>query len=229
MAEKRRGGRIGCILGCVGLLLVGGVGLLVLLLVVGGGSVAYLYTARDAAELERMVAEIEAEREAAAAAEAAHVEAMTEEAGEAGAAEVEPAVEAASAAQPEAGEADEEVAAPAPAPVAAPAPRPAPRPAPAAGSGDDFLEDDPFAAPEDVPEPAAATGGGQVAVEGSADVVLIQGGSRHPVPGTVPPGRYEIEATFSDGSPVNVGKITVDEGGDHVVRCNENMGICRGS
>ncbi|MBW1881568.1 MAG: hypothetical protein JRJ84_24685, partial [Deltaproteobacteria bacterium] len=45
----------------------------------------------------------------------------------------------------------------------------------------------------------------------------------------VPPGSYDIEATFSDGVPVNVGRMTVGEGGTHVVRCNENMGICRGS
>ena len=72
--------------------------------------------------------------------------------------------------------------------------------------------------------------GGKVTVEGAATVVLIGGdGSRTTLPASVPSGSYTMEATFSDGVPVNVGKVTVEEGGSHVVRCNENMGICRGS
>lgn len=71
-------------------------------------------------------------------------------------------------------------------------------------------------------------GSSNVEVEGEAGVVLVSGSTRYGVPGaTVPPGRYDIEATFPGEDPVVVGKITVREGESHTISCNQRMGICR--
>jgi hypothetical protein len=67
-----------------------------------------------------------------------------------------------------------------------------------------------------------------VSVEGGGAVVLVGSGGRYPVPGSVPPGRYEIEVTFTGQPAVNAGRITVREGSPAAVRCNERMGICSG-
>ena len=63
-------------------------------------------------------------------------------------------------------------------------------------------------------------------VTGEGEVFLLAGGARHRVPGSVPPGRYQVEATFPGQAPVEVGSVTV---GDTpvVLRCNANMGLCR--
>jgi hypothetical protein len=58
-------------------------------------------------------------------------------------------------------------------------------------------------------------------------VVLVGSGARYPLPGSAPPGRYDIEATFPGEPPLVAGKITVGLGGNAVVVCNTNMGICR--
>ncbi len=76
-------------------------------------------------------------------------------------------------------------------------------------------------------EPVKAAAGGKVTVEGEGSVVLIGAdGKRVKVPGNVPAGKYEIEATFEGEPAVVVGKITVGESGA-TVACNANMGICR--
>ncbi len=72
---------------------------------------------------------------------------------------------------------------------------------------------------------AGAGGGGNISVSGPASVVLLSGGARYPVPGSVPDGKYEIEASFPGESAVTVGNITVS--GSHTVHCSARMGTCR--
>jgi hypothetical protein len=43
----------------------------------------------------------------------------------------------------------------------------------------------------------------------------------------VPAGRYDVEATFPDQSPLVVTKVTVREGEPLTIACNSRMGICR--
>ncbi|MFH1463765.1 MAG: hypothetical protein ABIO70_05190 [Pseudomonadota bacterium] len=84
----------------------------------------------------------------------------------------------------------------------------------------------PEAAPAEAP--AVSTGSGHnVTVEGPASVVLISSAGRFPVPGSIVPGRYEVEATFPGDEPVKFGNLTVARGGSYTVVCNPRMGICR--
>ena len=76
------------------------------------------------------------------------------------------------------------------------------------------------------PSPAPSSGS-FVSVDGDGSVVLVGGGRRYSLPTTVPPGRYDIEVTFSGQKPISVDKITVREGSDATIRCNARMGVCR--
>jgi hypothetical protein len=89
------------------------------------------------------------------------------------------------------------------APAPAPAPAPKPSPAPASGGG----------------------GGHSVAITGNAKVVLVSGGARYNMPGRVPTGSYDIEATFPGEPAVVVGTIKVN--GASSINCSDRMGTCR--
>lgn len=111
-------------------------------------------------------------------------------------------------------------------------------------NGDDGEEEDgaPVDAPQEAPEPPPpppepretapapspppAPKGAPVKTKGDGQVVLIGGSGRFPVPGNVPPGRYDIEVTFDGASPVRSGKVDVGADGA-TVQCNADMGICR--
>jgi hypothetical protein len=226
MAEERKKGGCGCaVIGCVLLLLLGAIGVGIVLVAGGAGALFLVAGSRysdmaDSIEMpapptvvveEPVVAPVEAEGEEAEGEEAEGEEAEGEEA-EGEEAEGEEAEGEEAEGEEAEGEGDETPASAARIRTPPPATSPAPTPP-----------------PEPVAPPPPTTSGTQVDVEGNAKVVLISGDRRYPVPGQVPPGSYDIEATFSDGIPVNVGRMTVGESGSHVVRCNENMGICRGS
>ncbi|MCA9493358.1 MAG: hypothetical protein KC621_25680 [Myxococcales bacterium] len=62
---------------------------------------------------------------------------------------------------------------------------------------------------------------------GDAAVALVAGnGTRVAVPGEVPVGVYNIEATFPGAAPVLAGKVKVTPAGV-TIKCNPKMGICR--
>ena len=70
--------------------------------------------------------------------------------------------------------------------------------------------------------------GSDVTVDGDARVVLISSkGERLQLPAKVPPGKYDIEATFSGRAPVVVGNTSVKVGSNTVISCNPRMFICR--
>lgn len=70
--------------------------------------------------------------------------------------------------------------------------------------------------------------GSEVTVEGDARVVLVSSkGERVQLPAKVPPGKYDIEATFSGRAPVIVGNTAVKVGSNTVISCNPRMFICR--
>lgn len=73
----------------------------------------------------------------------------------------------------------------------------------------------------------AAGGTPNVVVEGEGKVVLVAGGKRYAVPGTVPPGPYDIEVAFPGEKAVVVGTARVREGQTLTIRCKAAMGICR--
>ena len=57
-------------------------------------------------------------------------------------------------------------------------------------------------------------------------MVLVSGGARYNMPGSVPIGRYDIEATFPGGSAVVVGSINV-QGGSYRIACHPRFENCR--
>lgn len=63
-------------------------------------------------------------------------------------------------------------------------------------------------------------------ISGDAEVVLIDGAQRYPLPSSVPQGRYAIEATFPGRAPFEAGKITVLQGEPLTVVCLERLGLC---
>jgi len=199
---------LGCAaLGCLGIVLLGGVAVLATFLVAGAGGFAWYAAQSDQRSAPSPVTTPHDVRPAPHVVQPTPASSATPE---------KPATETAPP-PPE-----EPVTDGTPAPASAPAPKTAPAPVPAP---------QPTVTPKPAPKLAPAKPSGPtVTVEGNAKVVLISAsGKRYSVPGTVPAGTYEIEATFSDGVPVKVGKMRVDDGAKHTVRCNEAMGICRGS
>lgn len=100
-------------------------------------------------------------------------------------------------------------------PAPAAAPPTAPRPA----------TSDPAATP--TPAPADDTGSGTVRATGFASQIVLIGGGQRLRPGTVPAGRYRIEATFPDGSVVKAGQITVTDGSLTTLHCSKVYKTCR--
>lgn len=91
----------------------------------------------------------------------------------------------------------------------------------------DLLSDDPKPIDKTgASRPVEEKKGSKVSVDGDAKVVLVGGGKRFNVPGTVPAGKYEIEAAFPGEDAVIVGKVTVGDG-PVSISCNPRMGICR--
>jgi hypothetical protein len=222
MAKKK--GKAGCILGCLGLIVIGG-GLVLAVGVAGGGAWFLMGTGEDMMmpDIEDRFMEMEipappeppsepipgddgvADVDDGGAARDALAEALAMEA------EPEPEPEVLPEPEPE----PEREAEPEPEPEPEPQqPKAQPKPPPARSSGSSGG--------------SASSGGGQnVTVSGSATVVLLSGGSRHSVPGRIPAGRYEIEAAFPGESAVVVGNINVDSGGSYRIVCNERFGNCR--
>jgi len=66
-----------------------------------------------------------------------------------------------------------------------------------------------------------------VYVAGTAKVTLIKGGERIEVPGTVPPGEYEVEAVYSGGEPFSAGTLSARTGVDMKVLCSEALKGCK--
>jgi hypothetical protein len=67
----------------------------------------------------------------------------------------------------------------------------------------------------------------KVGFDGDGSVALIQGRRRFKIPGDVPAGKYEIEATFDGEAPVRTGSVTVVAGTPITISCRQSMGICR--
>lgn len=223
MANQRRGGGLGCLVGCLVLLVFGGFGVAVVALVGGGvaGFLAYQVDRPVAVPIAPAPPVVIAPLPAPNPPELEVTEVVDPEVA---VPETPPTPEVAVEAEPEV-----VAVAPAPSPRPAPSaprpaptvtPKPAPEPAPAPA---------PAPAPTTKPAPMTRPGSGtQVDVEGGGSVVLVSGSKRYPVPGAVPAGKYEMEVTFEGSEPITVGKITV--GSDTVtIRCNERMQICRGS
>jgi hypothetical protein len=224
----------GCIFGCLGLLLVGG-GVVIATGIAGagawywmGGSDAGLMDfGNDADELSALFDE---SLEALEAAELAAQEAAD------GVAVVEPPALEEPVEDDGVRDALEEALAmeAAPPPPPAPEPEPVPAPAPSSGSSASSGSDGgsaapaPAPAPAPKPSPAPASGGGgghSVAITGNAKVVLVSGGARYNMPGRVPTGSYDIEATFPGEPAVVVGTIKVN--GASSINCSDRMGTCR--
>ena len=215
MAEKKR--PLGCVLGCLGALVVAvialGVGL------AGGGALVWLgfepssEEPQGAAVAVPVAVQVPVAPPVGAAAPASGAEGedldaartALEEALAFGSRSQAPAPAEPGAAQAESAQAP----APAePAPAAQPARTQPPKPEPA-------------------PAPADASGGVQVGVSGPATVTLVGAAGRFSVPGSVAPGRYEIEAAFPGEAGVVVGSLQVAAGGTYTVVCSERMGTCR--
>ncbi|MCO4745048.1 MAG: hypothetical protein KC912_09685 [Proteobacteria bacterium] len=217
MAEEKKKGR-GCLyaFGCLTFLFLGGVGLLFLGGVGAGGALWY-----SSNQLDQKMQAVADELAAVEAVEAVAIDDLLE--GTVDEAEIEAAIE----------EAVEEAVAAKPTPRPAPAPKPSPSPAPSPAPAPT-----PVAAPSPAPAPAPrpSSSGTTMSRGGStpnvtatgASVTLIRSGKRYKLPASVPAGTYDIEATFSDGTPVTTGKIRIEDGGTHSVTCRESMGICRG-
>ncbi len=238
MAKKK--GKAGCIFGCLGLLVIGG-GVVLATGLAGGG--AWLMMGSDSSMFDFGGDGLDAPSAEFLdlIAEAPDVPAIPEDGEDAVADAGEDAEDAAAARDAlEAALAME--ADPAPAPAPAPAPEPDPEPAPSSGSSSSGSSSSgsssgssgssnagsSSSSPAPKPKPAPSTGGGgsnNVTVTGSATVVLVSGGARYNMPGRVPAGSYDIEATFPGEPAVVVGTIKVN--GTHTIACSERMGTCR--
>jgi hypothetical protein len=132
---------------------------------------------------------------------------------------------------------------PAPAEPAEPAPaepapaEPAPEPSPQPGEPKPKPAEpsptpkpaEPKPEPDEEPAPKPVTGPkGTVKVEGPGRVVLFnQELGRFTVPGDVPVGSFVIRVKFGDKPVVATGRVKVTEAGV-TIKCNEQMGLCRG-
>jgi len=122
-------------------------------------------------------------------------------------------------------------AAPAPEPPTAPAPTPEPEavatPLPKPRTGPPPVPPAVVPEPEPAPAPPRARTA-EVAVDGPVErVVLVAGETRHPVPGDVPPGTYNIEATFPGRPPAPAGQVTVHEGEAVTLECKAGFFLCQ--
>jgi hypothetical protein len=121
---------------------------------------------------------------------------------------------------------------PAPEPVPEPTPEPEPEPTPAAPPARPTVPPpaEPVASPSPAPtEPAppARQRTTEVAVVGPATVVLLAGDERHPVPGDVPSGAYQIEATFPERPPGPAGQVTLHPGERVTLECKAGFFLCQ--
>jgi hypothetical protein len=66
-----------------------------------------------------------------------------------------------------------------------------------------------------------------VYVAGTAKITLIRGGERFDVPGTVPPGEYEVEASYQGGEPFEAGTMSARVGVDMKILCSEALKGCK--
>lgn len=212
MADKKGGaGKIlGCV-GCLALLLIGGIALAVTGLVSGGALWAYSrsdvpiqFDVPAPVDVIEPVEVPEPDTQAEPDTEAERdTETDTEPDTEAPAVTT-PAPAPAPSPRPTTTTTPNPSSIPTPSPIATPTPRPPPSPAPA---------------------PTASTS--YVSVDGEGSVTLVGGGNRYRIPGNVPAGRYDIEVVFPGQEAVVVDKITVREGSGATIRCNARMGVCR--
>jgi hypothetical protein len=218
MSEKKGASTklLGCV-GCLGILLIGGVGVgLVGALGVGGFLAYNTASPPDIVQFDQTtppVVETVAVRPDPKPVVEVEVEVE---------AEVDTEADTETEADPEPQGATE-AARPAPEPVIT---RPNPTPAPAPMTRQDPPSEPAPSVVTPAPEPAPSSDS-YISLDGDGSVVLVGGGRRHPVPGNVPAGRYDIEVTFSGQEAVSVDRITVREGSNATIRCNARMGVCR--
>jgi hypothetical protein len=66
----------------------------------------------------------------------------------------------------------------------------------------------------------------RVQVQGDAlRVTLLADGRRFSTPGSVPPGRYRVEATFLDVGPITTGDVEIGTG-PQTLACSRRMMLC---
>ena len=104
-------------------------------------------------------------------------------------------------------------------------------PAPVTAEPVEVVAPEPDRPPRPPPSPARRTSSDRatVSVEGDASqVTLTSGGAGIPVPGPVPPGSYEIRATFPGrGGPFPVDDVTLAAGQTYRVTCRSSLALCR--
>ena len=81
----------------------------------------------------------------------------------------------------------------------------------------------PDKAPPKQPPPAAS---GRVVVTGDASSVRLVGGGTSYPPGAVPPGVYEVKASFGGGALTSAGRVTVPDGGVVTLSCRAGLKRC---
>jgi len=97
----------------------------------------------------------------------------------------------------------------------------------APATADAAAEETPEPPPPPEPEPPPPPTGTMVHVAGTAKVILIRGGERIEVPGTVPPGEYEVEAAYTGGEPFAAGTLSARAGVDMKILCSEALKGCK--
>ncbi len=89
---------------------------------------------------------------------------------------------------------------------------------------------EPIVPPKEVVPPPAPPTPGLVQVEfqpsGQVSVTLLGAGKRHPVPGEVAPGEYDVMASFKGGDVQSVGRMKVSEDHPAILLCSEQMKSC---
>ena len=118
---------------------------------------------------------------------------------------------------------------PIPVPVVQPRPRPAMRPQPAPDpqpSATPAPAPEPEAAPEAAPAPAPAVGGFIRASGDKAEVWVKGDAGTFALDATVPAGQYTVMARFGGARSVRAGKLTVEDGQDVVLKCDQSLSRC---
>jgi hypothetical protein len=113
-------------------------------------------------------------------------------------------------------------------PVEAPEAQAADAPAAGAPAADEVVEDsveDPSAEPAQ--EPAVALSG-EVVITGDAFKITLQREGNRYGGGSLPAGRYEVMATFTEGGqPISSGSVQVQAGEQSQIDCNASFMRCQ--
>jgi hypothetical protein len=114
-----------------------------------------------------------------------------------------------------------------PAPEPAPEPSAPPSPSPTSTPPAPGPTSTPPAPRPPTPTPAPGPAAVPVALTGPATASLVSGDATWPLPGPVPPGTYEIVATFPGRAPAGAGRLTVLPGSAPTVECIGGFFLCR--